>query len=310
MKPSLIFHQYVWLVNILRQYGPLTLGEINEKWKNDRVTDGNPLSRSTFNRHRDSIIEMFGVVIDCEYTGKYRYYIANSDVLEGDTVQRWMLSTLTVGGVLSNSLSIQDHIILEEVPGGEEHLQTLIQAIKIQVKVDVNYCRFGASAYIATIEPYALKLFHQRWYLIGFNGKYISTYSLDRMLSVSLTHETFEPNDNFSPQEYYSEYYGVLADETPMEHLVIRAYGMTPDYLRTLPLHHSQQEIAKTEEYTDFSLDVRPTMDFLGALLAHGAGLEILSPEYLRTQQKEEIEKMLKRYEKTEPVPTFGTGDV
>ena len=61
MKPSLIFAQYVWLVNTLRRYGRLTLEELNEKWQDDDVADGNPLSRSTFNRHREAVLYMFGV---------------------------------------------------------------------------------------------------------------------------------------------------------------------------------------------------------------------------------------------------------
>ena len=49
MKPSLIFSQYVWLVNTLRRYDRMTLEELNDKWIRDEVADGNPLSRSTFN---------------------------------------------------------------------------------------------------------------------------------------------------------------------------------------------------------------------------------------------------------------------
>ena len=63
MKPSLIFSQYVWLVNTLRRYGRMTLEEINDKWQDDEVADGNPLSRSTFNRHRDAVLDMFGVML-------------------------------------------------------------------------------------------------------------------------------------------------------------------------------------------------------------------------------------------------------
>ena len=32
-----------------------------------------------------------------------------------------------------------------------------------------------------------------------------------------------------------------------MAHVVVRAHRWTPDYLRTLPLHHSQQELESGE---------------------------------------------------------------
>ncbi len=43
----------------------MTLGQLNRKWMDDEVAEGNPLSRTTFNRHRDAILDMFGIIIDC-----------------------------------------------------------------------------------------------------------------------------------------------------------------------------------------------------------------------------------------------------
>ena len=116
------------------------------------------------------------------------------------------------------------------------------------------------------------------------------------MLSVSLTDESFEMPEDFSPQQYFAEYFGVLTDETPMAHVVIRTYGKTPKYLRTLPLHQSQREVATTEDYTDFSFDIRPTADFIGQLLSHGDGLEVIEPQSLRDQLQEEVERMRSHY--------------
>ena len=296
MKPSLIFHQYIWLVESLLHNKRMTLAQINRKWIDDEVAEGNPLSRTTFNRHRDAILDMFGVVIDCDLADDYKYYISNPEVLDSDTIERWMLSTLTVGTVLSDSLSIQDRIILENVPAGEAYLSLIIKAMKMNHRIKMGYQRFGADNYKLVVAPYALKLFHQRWYLLAFTGWYIVTYSLDRITSLSITDETFQKPADFSPEDYFSEYYGVLTDETPMAHVVIRAYGKTPNYLRTLPLHHSQREINTTPKYSDFSYDIRPTYDFQDALFSHVSGIEVLKPIELREKMKSEIEKMLENY--------------
>ena len=121
-------------------------------------------------------------------------------------------------------------------------------------------------------------------------------YALDRMTMVELTDVPFEMPADFSPQEYFSEYFGVLTDHTPMAHVVLRAYDKTPNYLRTLPLHHSQREIACTEHYADFSLDIRPTADFLGELFSHSDGIEVLQPPELREKMRQMITENLKRY--------------
>lgn len=297
MKPSLIFTQYVWLVNTLRRYGRLTIEELNEKWKDDDMADGNPLSRSTFNRHREAVLYMFGVIIECDAQDGYRYYIDNPEVLEDDTLERWMLNSLTVGSVLADSQSIHNRILLENVPAGEEYLQTLIKAIKIGHKVEIRYARFGHSEYNIYVEPYALKLWHQRWYLLSFNGKYLTTYSLDRMRSIKILDQTFKLPDNFSAEAYFKEFYGVLTDvDVPLQHIRVRAYGYTPDYMRTLPYHSSQKEVETTDSYTDFTFDIRPTYDFLNELASAGPGLEIMEPVELRRQMKEWLTTTLNRY--------------
>lgn len=296
MKPAKIFQQYIWLVNTLRQYKRLSLEEISDLWVKDQVIGGSPLTRASFIRHKDAILNMFGIIIECDLDRGYKYYIANPEVLDDESIERWMLSTLTVSTVLSDSVSLRERILLENVPAGEEYLQTIIQAIKTNRRLLITYQRFGNESYEKIISPYALKLFHQRWYLLAFTGRHYATYSLDRMLAVSLTDETFEMPDDFSPQDYFSEYFGVLTDETPLEHVVIRAYGRTPDYLRTLPLHATQRELSQTDEYTDFSIDIRPTPDFIGQLLNHADGIEVLEPADFRLKIREIIEKTLNRY--------------
>ena len=295
MKPARIYQHYVWIVNTLRQYKKLTLAQINELWMKDMVSDGNKLDRNSFRRHTDAILNMFGIIIEHE-ENTYKYYIANPEVLGDGTMEGWMLSTLTVSAVLTDSLSLRDYILLENVPAGQEFLQTNILAIKTRRRIMIQYQKFGFEAGEKLISPYALKLFHQRWYLLSHTGNHFATYSLDRMLMVQITDETFEIPDGFKPESYFTEYFGVLTDETPMAHVVVRAYGKTANYLRTLPLHHSQRELQQTDEYTEFSFDIRPTYDFLGQLLSHGDGIEVVSPDDVREKMRQKIAENLKRY--------------
>jgi hypothetical protein len=305
MKPAQIFHQYIWIINTLRAYHKQTFEELNQKWQDDDVADGSPLHRSSFNRHRDAILDMFGLIIDCE-PKTYKYYISNKEVLGDDSIERWLFSTLTVHGVLADSASIQERIILESAPEGEEYLDTIIRGIKTNRRLRMGYKKFQAEGYEKTVCPYALKLFRQRWYLLALNDDdQIRIYALDRMTMVELTDETFEMPADFSAQTYFSEYFGVLTTDTPLVHVVVRAHKWMPNYLRTLPLHHSQRELesgeithadSSTTAYTDFSFDIRPTSDFLGELLRHSDGIEVLQPLDLRERMRQMIAETLKRY--------------
>ena len=296
MKPAQIFHQYIWIINTLRAYKRLTFEQLNQKWQDDAVADGNSLQRSSFNRHRDAIQDMFGIIIDCE-PRTYKYFIRNTEVLGDDSIESWLFSTLAVHGVLADSAAVKERMVLENAPAGEQHLDILIRAIRTNHRLYIGYRKFGAEAYEKVVCPYALKLFRQRWYLLALNDeKQMRIYALDRMTMVEQTDETFEMPADFSAQAYFSEYFGVLTDDTPLAHVILRAHKWMPNYLRTLPLHHSQRELESTPDYTDFSYDIRPTSDFLGELLRHSDGIEVLQPLELREKMRQMIAETLKRY--------------
>ena len=298
MKQIQLFRQYIWIINTLRLNGKLTLSQLSRKWMDDCVTDGNPLVRSTFNRHRDMILDLFGVIIGCEEK-TYRYYISNPSVLEDDGLMPWLFSTITVHGVLADSVAVKDRVVLEDVPAGMEYLSLVVRAIKSNHRLLIGYQKFGVEGYEKVVSPYALKLFHQRWYLLARTADdQMRIYALDRLTKAELTTEPFTMPRGFSPKAYFAEYFGVLTIPVPMAHVVIRAYDTTPDYLRTLPLHHSQREIASTDQYADFALDLRPTADFQGQLLSHGARIEVLEPESLRQQMAQSLSASLERYRK------------
>ena len=296
MKPAQIFRQYIWIINTLRAYRKLTLEELNHKWIDDGVADGNPLQRSSFNRHRNAILDMFGIIIDCE-PKTYKYFISNKEVLSEDSIERWLFSTLTVHGVLADSAAVKERLVLESAPAGVEFLETIIRAIRTNHRLRMGYKKFEAEGYEKVVCPYALKLFHQRWYLLALNDEeQMRIYALDRVTMMELTDEIFKIPADFSAQTYLSEYFGVLTTDTPLAHVVVRAHNWMPNYLRTLPLHHSQRELESTADYTDFSYDIRPTSDFLGELLRHSNGIEVLEPQDLREKMRQMIADTLKRY--------------
>ena len=294
MKPARIFQQYIWIVNALRKQR-LTLKELSDKWVDDEVADGNPLPRSSFNKYRDGILDMFGLVIDCDST--YRYFISNPDEIDEDQTKQWMLSTLTTGLTLRESSVIKDSIILENVPAGYEFLPVILQAIRQQRTISMGYQKFGFDPYTKPVDPYAVKLFHQRWYLLADNYERMAVYSLDRMLSATLTDKHFERPADFAPETHFAEYFGVMTDGTPMEHVVVRAYGKMANFLRTLPLHSSQRELESGDGYTDFSLDIRPSVDFISELQSKIDSLDVLEPQSLKEKVRNILANALSRHQ-------------
>lgn len=130
-----------------------------------------------------------------------------------------------------------------------------------------------------------------------FQKKYSKRIELQRIESVENTDETFIFPEDFDGKTYFRDCYGIERNTAKSpEHIVLRAYEDKAAYIRTLPLHSSQKEIATTTEFSDFELYVRPTFDFCQEILSHGGDIEILSPQSLRTIIYDEARRMVRKY--------------
>ena len=166
MKASALFKQYVWLVDTIRRCKRITLAELNQRWMHTELSEGRPLSRTTFNRHRSEVEEIFGIVIGCDADNCY--YIVSSDVIHTDTVQQWMLSTLTVSNIVGEARNLHDRILLESIPTEGELLRQIVEAMQYSVLINITYRRYGSTTDANwTVAPYCIKLFRRRWYLVG-----------------------------------------------------------------------------------------------------------------------------------------------
>lgn len=300
MNSPLIFKEYIWLVNTIYNAKKISLKEISDKWKETEMGGGLPLARSTFNRHKDAIEEIFGIFIECERTGDYKYYIGNAKVLEEDTIQNWMLSTLSVNNIISECRSVHDRIILEPIPSDGDYLQRVIEAMKENVLITLTYKKYGTEAIKeVVVEPYLVKLFHRRWYLVCRypETKEFRTFSFDRMLKVEPTSIRFKKEEDFDANEYFNNCFGIVKDDnTPVEHIVVRAYKNERYYLRDLPMHHSQKLVNEGEDYADYEYNLCPTLDFFGYLLSRGSYIKVLEPRWVADELKKMLQEALKRY--------------
>ena len=75
MKISLLLRQYIWLVNALNSQRGLSFAELQDHWLRSDLSEGQPLSRATFNRHNDAIEDIFGIFIDCDRQNGYKYWL-------------------------------------------------------------------------------------------------------------------------------------------------------------------------------------------------------------------------------------------
>lgn len=297
------FQKYTWLIETIRRAGQISHKELSQRWVQNRdLSNGNPLNRGTFARWKETILSQFGINICCNRAGGYRYYIENTEDLSHNSLQNWMLNSFAVGNVIGENLSLKNRIIVDNIPSGQDHLITIIAAMKENRLVDVNYAPFyNADGYRCTLAPLCVKIFQNRWYVLGQRTDgMIKTYALDRIRKCEATDTTFKMPRNFNIDNYFATYYGIVTDATiKPQRIVIRAYGNHKHYIKSLPLHPSQHQIIDTPDHADFEMYLAPTYDFIMRILHDGADLEVLSPAPLRQEIKRRIGNMANRYKQT-----------
>ena len=296
-------NKYVWLVETLYRAKKITLKEINRRWLETDLSEGLEIPRRTFHTWKNAVEELFGLVIMCDKSDGDRYYIENREVLEDDGLQRWLLNTMSASNTLLDNKSLSNRILLESIPSGQTFLEDVMKAMKQGKLLEITYKSYWREhENTFRVAPYCVKLFRQRWYLVGnsVNEGKIRIYSLDRFLEAKLTDEPFEYPKDFSPEVYFEGCFGIIREEScPLETVKLKVSPNQANYLRSLPLHHTQKELVKTADYSIFSVEVRPTFDFRQELLWNGDAIQVLEPLWLRQEMAKTVQRMRDNY-KTE----------
>ena len=303
----------------------MTFEEINDLWVESDLSYGNSddLTLRTFHNHRKAIKDIFDVYIDCDMKGGYKYYIDEPEKLEGDSLRSWIIDSYATLNQIRADQNLDGRIIFEDIPSGHDWLTTITNAMHKNIVQNITYQGFGKEdSNSFDIEPYYLKVVKRRWYVIARSPYYSErnrkknedngnrdlpedvylVYALDRISDIENTNKKFKLNKHFNIDEFFKGCCGIITDDNQaVERIVIKSYYNGPDYLRTLPLHESQVELAvDDDEATYFEYHLKPNFDFYQLLLSQAEQLEVIEPEHVRNEMRGFAKNILSYYEREE----------
>lgn len=295
-----LFHRYIWLVDTIYQAGKITFNEINERWLRSAYSDGEPFSKRTFHNHKEAIQDLFDINIGCERKGGYRFYIENVEDIEKEGIRNWLLNTFAVKHLIDESHHLKHRILFEDIPSGRAYLTPIIEAMRDGVEVKIHHQSYWYDEpRDYTVQPYFVKVFKQRWYVIGYctERKAIRTFALDRIIHMNTTETKYKMPNDFNPQDFFTHNFGIMhgeGEDLAIVRLKVNSYHSK--YIRALPLHKSQKETERNNDYSIFEYYLIPTIDFKQELLSMGANVEVITPQGLRDEIKNEIQEMSELY--------------
>lgn len=294
-----LFARYIWELTTIYRVGRITLKELNERWQDCYLYDGKDIPRRTFDYHRKEIEMLFNLNIVCDkHDNTYR--VEDDDDFRNGRLRQWLVNSVAVSSIVREAEDLGSRIALEHIPSSEPFLPNIIQALRENKVISFSYQSFEKDMPTQhTFMPYALKLFRQRWYIIGksFDSEKVLIFATDRISTLIIEENTFKYPKDFDIDEYYRDSFGIIIEEgVSCEHIVIKVANSQVKYLRSLPLHDSQRETTTTSEYSIFEYDLKPTYDFEQEILSHREDFEVLKPIFLRDRIKAVVQNMYKQY--------------
>lgn len=294
-----LLQKYIWLVQTFIRAGEkgLSLDEVSTKWE-DRFDS--PYSRRTFNNHREAVEDVFGIRIDCNRSTN-RYFVEYSeDVSDEDAERAWLINTFTVNNILSlGKERLSGRVSVEDIPSGHNHLTSVMEAMTEGHIIRISYLKYTSSkADIYTLRPYAVKEFAKRWYVIGYciEREALRVYGLDRVHDLEILEEHFDMEKGFDVDELFATSFGIYLPEEAAKTITFRTSATEAKYLRDLPIHSSQKEVASDGDSVVFSIFVCPNRNLIMEFCRYGDRLEVLTPESIRNEVASQLTRAAALY--------------
>ncbi len=286
------------IINKLRKY-PATFQEISGYLKLESEIQGYDfnISKRTFHRDLNDIRSIYNIDIQHDFSKKV-YYIAQKD--DSDLSVR-ILEAFDTFNALNISERLDGYIHFENRRAkGTKNLLYILDAVRNSEQISFEYENYWYEFKTErVVEPYALKEFANRWYLIAkeLKSNKIKTFSLDRIYDPLNTRNRFQYPENFDVKEYFKDSYGIISsDEVEPTKVILSFDPHQGKYIKSLPLHHSQRILKDTSEELLISLYLSITYDFEKELLSFGSSVRIIRPLSLVKKMKATIQKALDCY--------------
>ncbi|TYB77452.1 WYL domain-containing protein [Bizionia saleffrena] len=292
------------IVKLVDSYPGLNKTQILERLQNDYALD---VAMRTFESDKRNLELYFGIAIMYNYKTR-GYNIEESE----DALNQFFkfakfasMAEIYESGI-KDYKAFQKRIIPEDSSGfsGVRHFKELIYAISLLRKVSFikeNYYGDTIKRYI--VSPLCLKEYSNRWYLIAVaeGETQIRNFGIDRLSKIEILNSKSLKIEDFQEQlKQYDTVVGLNYSEYPnkkVENIVIKAHYNQLKYLRSLPLHKSQECVnGINNDWGTVTFKLKPNYEFEIQILKLGNMVEVLKPQWFRDKIKKHISEMYQLY--------------
>jgi predicted DNA-binding transcriptional regulator YafY len=290
--------RYSLIIKKLRRF-PASFKEISDNLalESELQSYNFNISKRTFQRDLDDIRSIYN--IDIKYDFSRKVYLIDFDEQPG--VSERILEAFDTFNALNISDRLSDYIHFEKRrPQGTENLYGLLHAIKNHFQITFIYQKYWEDELTERkTEPYALKEFRNRWYIIckDLNDGKIKSFALDRLSELFITKRSFKSPQDFNINEHFRFCFGIIGpDNTEPQEVILSFDPFQGKYIKSLPLHETQEILADNEDELLIKLKIFITHDFFMELLSHGENVKVIKPDSLIADLKSSYTVAINQY--------------
>ncbi|HAM97051.1 MAG TPA: WYL domain-containing protein [Marinilabiliales bacterium] len=291
-------YRYSLIIKKLRKH-PATFIEISNflAFESELQEYNFNVSKRTFQRDLEDIRSIYN--IDIQYDFSRRVYFI--DFEQQPEINKRIMEAYDIFNALNMADRLSSYIHFEKrKPQGTESLYGLLHAIQNHVQISFSYQKYWEDKLtLRIVEPYALKEFKNRWYILANDMKdqQVKSFALDRLNNLEISRKQFKFPNHFNVHEYYKNCFGIISPNNLILQEVILSFdSYQGKYIKSLPLHETQEILKDDNNELLIKLTLYITYDFIMELLSFGENLKVISPDCLIVDLKKAYQNALNRY--------------
>lgn len=237
----------------------------------------------TLQRDFGTIRRLFGIEI--RHNGNGYSIVLNNSLAN---FYEELLCNFEILNAIDSDSAIQQYILADHRHHAQSsNIADILDAIRNRLTVEFDYTLFRHDNLVVTkqIEPYYLKESQHRWYLVGYDtDKKLKCFALDRISLFRIAADKpFTRREDIDIPALFRESFGIWNNpQIPVEEIILRYNSLDGKFVKTLPLHESQEIVSDNDEGLVIKLRLRITNDFVMELLSRSSSVEVIKPASLR----------------------------
>lgn len=183
-------------------------------------------------------------------------------------------------------------------PVNKHHLDVLQKAAYEEKQIKIKYhSQHSNEAHDRTVDPYAIRNQNGTWYLIAFchSRNEMRIFALNRILAIETTDVDFYKPSSFSIEEYLKDSFGIYRDNKNY-HVKLKFSSYQARWIRERQWHKTQKLTALDNGGLILEMEVQGLDEVKRWVLQYGGEVEVVGPEVLKDDVKQEIKKMQQSY--------------